>query len=92
MSDSYEDFAYVAPERKRRRWPSVLLISALTVNVISASFAWWAIGLSVEAATSFSPEPSTTRWIWFAIVTFLASSLLALFSAIVVIFHKNFSH
>jgi hypothetical protein len=93
MSDSYKDFAYVAPDGpKRRRWPVILLIVSLIVNVISAAFVWWTLGLSVDASDSLTPAPPITDWTGAAIVTFLISSLTALFSAILILFRKNHSH
>ena len=92
MPDSYEDFAFVIPERKRRRWSVILLVVSLIVNVIAAVFTWWTIGLTLEAAAAFTSAPPITHWTGTAVVVFIISSLVALVSALMVTFSKDSSH
>lgn len=64
-------------------WSHFVLVAALIVGTASAAFAWWAVGLSIDAADSFTPEPSVIRWTGTAIAVFLLSGVGVLVSAII---------
>lgn len=55
-----------------------IMIVAVIVAVGSAAFAWWTIGLSIDAADAFTSEPPVTQWTGTAIIVFLVSALTAL--------------
>lgn len=63
-------------------WSHFVLVVSLIVGAASAAFFWWTLGLSIDAADSFSPEPPVTHWTGTALVLFVLSALGVLFSAI----------
>lgn len=75
--------AVLARAGVQTHWSHFLLIASLIIGTASAAFAWWAVGLSIDAADSFTPEPPATHWTGTAIVLFLLSSVGVLVSAII---------
>jgi hypothetical protein len=57
---------------RRIRW--VQIISLITAFV-AAVFIWWTIGLSIDAADSFTSEPPVAHWTGTAIIIFVLSML-----------------
>lgn len=76
-------FAVLARAGVQTHWSHFVLIASLIVGTASAAFVWWAVGLSIDAADSFTPEPSVTHWTGTAIVVFLLSGVGVLVSAII---------
>jgi hypothetical protein len=64
-------------------WSQFVLVVSVTVGAASAAFVWWTIGLSVDAADSFTAEPLVTHWTGTALVLFVLSALGVLASAII---------
>ncbi|MET4096946.1 hypothetical protein [Arthrobacter sp. UYCu712] len=81
-------FAVLARAGVQAHWSHFVLIASLIVGTASAVFAWWAVGLSIDAADSFTPEPSVTHWTGTAIVVFLLSGVGVLVSAIIAVTTK----
>lgn len=64
-------------------WSHFVLLASLIVGAASAAFVWWTLGLSIDAADSFTPEPPITHWTGTALVLFVLSALGVLVSAII---------
>lgn len=62
-----------------RRLYEVMIVSAIFA-VVSAAFAWWTIGLSIDAADAFTSEPPVTQWTGTAIIVFIVSALISVIS------------
>ena len=64
-------------------WSHLALLASLIVGAASAAFIWWTVGLSVDAADSFTPEPPVTHWTGTAVVLFALSALGVLVSGVI---------
>lgn len=62
-----------------RRLHEIMIVAAI-VAVGSFAFAWWTIGLSIDAADAFTSAPPVTQWTGTAIITFIVSTLTAVVS------------
>jgi hypothetical protein len=58
----------------------ILQVVSILIAVIAGVFAWWTIGLSIDAADAFTPEPPVTQWTGTAIIV-LVLSILTFLSA-----------
>ncbi|SDL58327.1 hypothetical protein SAMN04487916_1111 [Arthrobacter sp. ov407] len=64
-------------------WSHFVLLASLIVGAASAAFVWWTLGLSIDAADSFTPEPPVTHWAGTALVLVVLSALGVLVTAII---------
>lgn len=56
-------------------WAHYLLVASLFTGTMASAFAWWSVGLTIDAADSLVDPPAITDWTGTAVVTALASSL-----------------
>lgn len=64
-------------------WSHFLLVASLLVGTICAAFVWWAVGVRIDSADSYTPEPPVVQWAGPAMVLFVLSCLGVLGSAII---------
>jgi hypothetical protein len=57
---------------RRLRWVQIV---SLIIAFVAAVFIWWTIGLSIDAADSFTSEPPVAHWTGTAIIIFVLSML-----------------
>jgi hypothetical protein len=66
----------------RWHWSYSLLIASLAISAVSTAFVWWVLGLRIDAADSFSPEPAAASWGGVALAV-LGLSVLGMIVAVV---------
>ena len=74
---------FLARTGVQTHWSHIVLLASLIVGAASAAFVWWTVGLSIDAADAFMPEPPVTHWTGTALVLFVLSVLGVLVSGII---------
>ncbi|MEH0109683.1 hypothetical protein V6N00_08180 [Tersicoccus sp. MR15.9] len=73
----------------RTHWSHYLLLASLVIGTAAATFAWWTVGLAIDADDAFTDPPAVTDWTGTAIVVFLAAGLGVLISAVIAVVAEN---